>query len=95
VSSGEKPEFLALAELEDVLRQVPGERAAGRRRAQRAEAALGGDRDVVGSRERLTELEAENRWLNERLGAARVRLDELVKRLQFLEEQVAVESTGR
>ena len=95
MSNGEKPEFLALAELEDVLRQVTGELAAWRRRAQRAETALGADRDVVGSREQMTELEAENRRLAERLGAARERLNELVKRLQFLEEQVAVEGPGQ
>lgn len=95
MSSGEKPEFEALAELEDVLRQVTGELSAWRRRAQRAEAALGGDRDIVAAKERLAALEAENRELRARLGAARGRLEELLKRLQFLEEQVAVEEQVR
>jgi predicted nucleic acid-binding Zn-ribbon protein len=95
VSSADRPDVQALTELEDVLRQVTGELAAWRRRAQRAEAALGTDRDVIGTRERVNELELENRRLAERLAAARGRLDELVKRLQFLEEQAAVESQSR
>jgi chromosome segregation ATPase len=95
VSSDENPELAALAELEDVLRQVTGELSSWRRRAQRAEAALGGDRDLVGAKERVSTLEAENRQLVARLGGARARLEELVKRLQFLEEQVAVEDQGR
>jgi len=94
VSNDEKPEFQALAELEDVLNRLTGELAGWRRRAQRAEAALGTGKDVVGARERLTSLEAENLALTERLAAARERLSELVKRLQFLEEQVAVEDSS-
>ncbi|HXV87170.1 MAG TPA: hypothetical protein VD793_10745, partial [Gemmatimonadales bacterium] len=69
MSSGERPEFEALSELEDVLRQLTSELAAWRRRAQRAEAALGADRDVVGARERVAELEAENRLMGQRLAA--------------------------
>ena len=95
MSNDEKLEFQALAELEDVLHQLTGELAAWRRRAHRAEAALGADRDAVGTRERLTTLEAENLQLTDRLGAARERLSELVKRLQFLEEQVMLENQSR
>jgi predicted nucleic acid-binding Zn-ribbon protein len=95
VSSDAKPEFEALAELEDVLHQLTGELSSWRRRAQRAEAALGGDRDIVGARERASVLEAENRQLAARLGGARARLADLLKRLQFLEEQAAVEEQAR
>lgn len=86
-----KPEFQALKELEGVLKLVTEEVASWRKRAQRAEASLGADYDAVASRERIIELEAENRLLHQRVMAARGRVDELLKRLQFLEEQMAEE----
>jgi predicted nucleic acid-binding Zn-ribbon protein len=95
VSHDERPEFRALDELQEVLRGVADELAAWRRRAQRAEAMLGEGHDAVVNRERLLELEAENRETQERLAAARARVDELMKRLQFLEDQMALEEPTR
>lgn len=95
MSYEEKPEFQALQELKLVLRLVTEELAAWRRRAQRAEAALGVEQDVLASRERLLELEAENRNLRARLEATRERVEQLLKRLQFLEEQMVLPEQRR
>jgi predicted nucleic acid-binding Zn-ribbon protein len=95
VSHDERPEFRALEELQEVLRGVGDELAAWRRRAQRAEAMLGEGHDAVMSRERMVELEAENRETQERLAVARARVEELMKRLQFLEDQMALEEQTR
>ena len=95
MSYDERPEFRALGELQDILQHVTDELAAWRRRAQRAEGALGAGPDVLAHRERFLELEASNRDLTERLDAARSRVEDLVKRLQFLEEQMAVEEQSR
>jgi predicted nuclease with TOPRIM domain len=95
VSYDERPEFRALAELKDVLQHVTEELTAWRRRAQRAEGALGGGHDVLAEREHAVELEADNRAMRERLGAVRGRVEELVKRLQFLEDQMAAEEQSR
>ena len=90
-----RPEFHALDELQEVLRHVTAELAAWRRRAQRAEGALGSGHDTLAHRERVLELEASNKELTERLEAARARVEDLMKRLQFLEEQMAVEEQAR
>jgi predicted nuclease with TOPRIM domain len=95
VSYDERPEFQALHELQDVLQHVTDELAAWRRRAQRAEGALGAGPDVLAHRERVMELETSNRDLTERLEAARAQVEDLMKRLQFLEEQMAVEEQAR
>jgi predicted nuclease with TOPRIM domain len=95
VSYDERPEFRALDELQEVLRHVTEELAAWRRRAQRAEGALGDGHDVLVHRERVMELEGTNRDLAERVEAARGQVEDLVKRLQFLEEQMAVEEQSR
>ena len=95
MSYDERPEFRALAELEQVLQGLTDELAAWRRRAQRAEAALGEDHDVLAQRERAVALEAENRELKERLAAARQRVEELLKRLRFLDEQMELEEQAR
>jgi predicted nuclease with TOPRIM domain len=95
VSYDERPEFRALDELQGVLRHVTEELAAWRRRAQRAEGALGAGHDVLAHRERVMELEGSNRDLAERLEQARSQVEDLVKRLQFLEEQMAVEEQSR
>lgn len=95
MSYDERPEFLALDGLQDVLRNVTDELSGWRRRAQRAEATLGEGRDSVAQRERVLDLEASHRELQERLEAARGRMEELLKRLQFLEEQMAVEEQAR
>ena len=95
MSYDERPEFQALAGLQDVVRNVTDELSAWRRRAQRAEAMLGEGHDSVAQRERVLELEASHRDMQERLEAARARMEELLKRLQFLEEQMAVEEQAR
>jgi len=94
VSNGERPELLALSELERVLQHIKDELASWRRRALKAEAdraELDVDHDVVASRERTRKLEQENADMRQRLRAAGERLDELIARLKFLEEQVGVE----
>lgn len=95
MSNDARPEFQALEELQDVLRGVADELAAWRRRAQRAESMLSEGHDAVLNRERLLELEGENRETEKRLAVARTRVEELLKRLQFLEDQMALEDQSR
>ena len=98
MSDSDRPEIKALVELEDVVRHVSEELAAWRRRALKAESdrnELGADYDPVGSRERIQSLEVENSDLGGRLDAARVQLQDLLKRLRFLEEQVALEDQAQ
>jgi predicted nuclease with TOPRIM domain len=98
VSNVERPEFQALTELERVLQHVKDELASWRRRALKAEAhraEMGMDHDVVATRERIRELELENEQVNGRLQAARTRVDDLLTRLKFLEEQVRLEEQAR
>jgi hypothetical protein len=93
VSDSENPELVALAGLEDVIKHVADELASWRRRALKAEGergALGVDHDVVGLKERIVSLEGQNGELERRLEAARSRLQDLLKRLRFLEEQATV-----
>jgi len=75
----EKPEFAALTELESVVRHLSDELAMWRRRAQKAEGGERGERTEAGNAE-----------LQRRLDAARGRLQDLVKRLRFLEEQASL-----
>ena len=92
------PEFVALDQLEGVLQHLTDELASWRRRALKAESErseLGPGHDPVGTRERIVDLEDENRLLHERLGSARQRVQELLSRLRFLEDQVAMEETSR
>ncbi len=95
MSNDERPEFEALSQLEDVLQHVAEELASWRRRALKAEAeqsALGDEGESpLAARDRLTKLESENAELRRRLDSARKRLDGLVGRLRFLEEQTAIE----
>jgi predicted RNase H-like nuclease (RuvC/YqgF family) len=98
VSNEERPEFQALEELRDVLSALTKELAAWRRRALTAEAEqaqLQLDPDLVGNRERVVALETENEDLKHRLEATHARVSELIGRLRFLEEQVAIEEQGR
>jgi hypothetical protein len=93
-SNADSPEYRALAELERAVGHLTEELATWRRRALRAEAHrtdLGGDHDVVGSRERIVELEGQNAEMTSRLGAVRERVEQLLGRLQFLEDQLGVE----
>jgi hypothetical protein len=96
-SNADKPEYQALAELERVIGHVTEELAAWRRRALKAEAhrgELGGDHDAVTSRERIVDLESHNADIAGRLAAARERVEQLLGRLRFLEEQVGTEDRG-
>ncbi|MEE8193405.1 MAG: hypothetical protein V3T74_11710 [Gemmatimonadales bacterium] len=98
MSNDERPELQALDELERAVADLTGELSSWRRRALRAEgeqAELGSGYDAVGNRERIMELEAENKDLLSRLAAARTRVNELLGRLRFLEEQVAIGEQAR
>lgn len=98
MSSEGRPEFEALEALERVLGHLSDELGVWRQRALRAESArsaLGADHDAVASRERIVQLESENADLNGRLEAARSRVNDLLGRLRFLEEQVTMEEQGR
>jgi len=77
----------AIDQLEAILREVAEELAGWRSRAQKAEAELklrgaGGAPPV-----RHPELESENRVLRQRMEGARTRVNDLLQRLTFLEEQ--------
>jgi predicted nuclease with TOPRIM domain len=93
MSDSENPELVALAGLEEVIKHVSDELASWRRRALKAEGdrtGLGADYDVVSQKERIVSLEGQNAELERRLDAARGRVQDLLKRLRFLEEQVSV-----
>lgn len=93
-----KPELEALADLEGVVRHLADELAAWRRRALRAEAEraeIGAGHDAVTSREKVLRLERDVREYKDRLEAARTRVGDLLKRLQFLEEQAETEAGRR
>jgi len=84
--------------LETVIGAVTEEVAAWRRRALKAEAGraqAGATPDLASARERIQELEDENLELHHRLRAARQRVEDLLARLQFLEEQVGGEGASR
>jgi len=95
VYDAERVDILALEQLEAVLREVAEELATWRARALKAEAdgkvgtSRGGasGRGEGDGRGRNPELEAENRQLRTRVDAARHRVQELLARLAFLEEQ--------
>lgn len=88
----ERADVLALEQLEAVLREVAEELATWRARALKAEGHRGGGGGSGGrgdgdGRGRAAELEVENRQLRTRVDAARNRVQELLARLAFLEEQ--------
>jgi hypothetical protein len=91
VSNDAKAEFEALDELESVVQHIAAELATWRRRALKAEAQrteLGVDHDAVAARERIIELEEVSADMSARLEAARERVERLLSRLRFLEDQV-------
>jgi predicted nucleic acid-binding Zn-ribbon protein len=95
VSNSARPEIQAISELESVVRHLADELAGWRRRALRAEAEkaeVGAGHDAVVSREKVVKLERESRELKERLEAVRGRVGDVLKRLQFLEEQADSEA---
>jgi len=73
----------SLDALEAMLRDVAEELAGWRSRAQKAEAEL----KARGTPVRNTELESENKALRQRVEGARSRVQDLMQRLTFLEEQ--------
>ena len=94
MSNGANAEFEALDELESVVQHITSELTTWRRRALKAEAQrteLGADHDAVAARERIIELEEVNADLSGRLEAARERVERLLSRLRFLEDQVDTE----
>ena len=98
MSNADRPEFQALAELRRVLVHVTEELASWRRRAQKAESArneVSTSGDVVATRERISELERENAEVRLRLTTARTRVDDLFRRLKFVEEQSELEEQRR
>jgi cell division protein FtsB len=98
---GERADARILDELEAVLRAVSEELVLWRARAQKAEsdpregARPGPARPDPEVRNRLADLEAENKTLRVRVEAARARVHELLGRLTFLEEQAREAGNGR
>jgi len=91
----ERPDARAVLELGDLLQHVGEELAAWRRRSLKAEAELSEARakggvvagpELIQSRQRVIELELENRSLHDRVDAARHKLRMLANRLSFLEQ---------
>jgi chromosome segregation ATPase len=91
----ERPDVPALAELEQVIRNLADELGAWRRRTLKAEAELreaqasGGvvaPAELKESRQRVIDLETENQALRQRIDAAKERLRVLAARLSFLEQ---------
>ena len=82
--AGDRPDVRnALDQLEAILRDVAEELAGWRTRAQKAESEL----KSRGAPVRNPELESENKALRQRVEGARTRVQDLVQRLSFLEEQ--------
>jgi len=93
---GERADAQVLDQLETILRHVADELAGWRARAVKAEAELkessgrGGSAakpDAETRSNRVADLEQENKTLRQRVEAARVRVQDLLSRLTFLEEQ--------
>lgn len=94
----EQTEAKAFAELETLVRNLGEELSAFRKRAQAAEARLqaiatrGGGGDGM-AEERVTQLEAENAQLRERLAEASERTGKVLDRVRFLRQQHQDEGT--
>jgi cell division protein FtsB len=92
---GERADAPVLDQLETILRHVAEELAGWRARALKAEGELkesGGRSGAPAkldaeTRGRVSELEQENKALRQRVEAARLRVQDLLSRLTFLEEQ--------
>lgn len=82
----------ALEQLEAILRDVAEELSSWRARALKAEAEAKGRGSSGGGR--TPELDAENRVLRQRVEAARTRVQGLLARLAFLEEQARMPVSG-
>ena len=94
---GERADAQVLDQLETILRHVADELAVWRARAVKAEGELkessgrsGGGaaaKPDAEARNRVADLEQENKTLRQRVEAARLRVHDLLSRLTFLEEQ--------
>ena len=93
---GERADAQVLDQLETILRHVADELAGWRARAVKAETELkessgrgGGStaKPDAEARNRVADLEQENKTLRQRVEAARARVHDLLSRLTFLEEQ--------
>src|SRR2546428_8599320 len=92
---GERADAQVLDQLETIVRNVADELAGWRARAVKAEAELKESSGRGGSaakpdaetRNRVADLEQENKTLRQRVEAARGRVHDLLSRLTFLEEQ--------
>jgi len=111
---GERADAQVLDQLETILRHVADELAGWRARAVKAESELKETAGRAGAggaasaakpdaetRNRIADLEQENKTLRQRVEAARLRVHDLLSRLTFLEEQAreaggngGVRSTG-
>jgi hypothetical protein len=91
----ERPDIKAVDEVETLVRHLLDELGAWRRRCLKAESELqqlqqassGGGPTPRATRDRVVQLETENQALRHRVDAARERVQSLVGRLSFLEEQ--------
>ena len=93
---GERADAQVLDQLETILRHVADELAGWRARAVKAEGELkesgrgGGGaaaKPDAETRNRVADLEQENKTLRQRVEVARARVHDLLSRLTFLEEQ--------
>jgi len=97
---GERADVQALEHLEAILRNVADELAAWRARALKAESELkelhgrGGGGGAAEARNRIVELESENKVLRQRVEGARLRVNDLLSRLTFLDDQVRESGNG-
>jgi len=91
--SGDRPPLDvrdAIDQLEAIVREVAEELAGWRSRAQKSEAELKStprSTAAAGSAAPRSELESENKALRQRMEGARTRVNDLMQRLSFLEEQ--------
>ena len=100
---GERADAQVVDQLEAILRGVAEELAGWRARALKAETDLKELRGGAGGgptrldpevRNRLAELEQENKTLRQRVEAAKLRVHDLLGRLTFLEEQAREAGNG-
>ena len=96
---GERVDAPVVDQLETILRHVADELALWRARAAKAEADLkasGGGATKLDpeTRGRVADLEQENKALRQRVEAARGRVQDLLSRLAFLEEQAREAGTA-
>src|SRR5262245_65517574 len=82
--AGDRPDVReSIDQLASLMRDVAEELSGWRSRAQRAEAEL----KSRGSPVKNTELDSENKALRQKVEGARMRVQDLMQRLTFLEEQ--------